>query len=138
MKFVILSKDKARNFRSEQRYAVIGVVGDFDTHPTLRDGYVDRLQLDFFDVDIEHDIYPGITDEDAKEIIAFVEKIKNRVDMFVIHCNAGISRSSGIAAALSMIYDGTDQWVFSDPRYVPNMLVYRKILSAAEKIGLLK
>jgi predicted protein tyrosine phosphatase len=137
MKFLIMSKDKVSKFAYPHRYAVIGVVSHDDVHPELQEGYVDALRLNFYDIDFKIDVYPGITDVDADRIIEFVENNKNLVDLFVVHCNAGISRSSGIAAALSFIYNGDDAWVFSDHRYMPNMLVYRKILKAAEKVGLL-
>ena len=40
----------------------------------------------------------------------------------------GISRSAGVAAALSYIITQDDTWVFIAPRYLPNRLVYRTIL----------
>ena len=137
MRFLIMNKHEAADFYAFSPYAVIGVVSHYDTHPTLQEGFVDALRLKFYDTDFEMGSYPAMTSTDAVEILEFVEKTKNKVDYFVIHCNAGISRSSGIAAALSLIYNKDDKWVFSNPRYVPNMLVYRKILSAAAEMGLL-
>jgi len=137
MKFWIMSKHEAGEFSSYDKYAIIGVVSHYDAQPRLQKGYVDALQLKFYDVDFETELFPAITTEDAVKIIEFVEKNKNRVEFFVVHCNAGVSRSSGITAALSLIYNGDDTWVFSNPKYRPNMLVYRKILTVAEKRGLL-
>ncbi len=69
-------------------------------------------------------------DEEAK---AIAEKVKfwhdESVDFVVCHCDAGISRSSGVAAALSKYYNGTD-FEFFNPPYRPNMLVYNKVLNA--------
>jgi len=39
-------------------------------------------------------------------------------------------------AALSLIYNQDDSWVFKNKRYMPNMLVYRTILNEAEKMGI--
>ena len=137
MRFIILSKENARKFISPHRYAVIGIVCNDDCHPLIQEGYVDRLELKFYDIDFNTPIFPSMNSNDAIEILEFVEKNKNKVDMFVIHCNAGISRSSGTAAALSLIYNDDDSWVFSNPKYMPNMMVYRTILTEAEKLGLL-
>lgn len=61
----------------------------------------------------------------AEDVLKFVQK---NTGMIVIHCEAGISRSAGVASALSLIYNGEDQYYFD--HYLPNMLVYRKILNA--------
>ena len=67
------------------------------------------------------------TEENAKQILDFIEKYKNEVDLIVVHCEAGISRSAGVAGALSLIYNGTDEYYFK--HYLPNILCYRKILN---------
>ncbi len=70
------------------------------------------------------------TDAQAKEILSFIELRKNnngKEEMIVVHCEAGISRSAGVAGALSLIYNGSDQYYFD--KFLPNMLVYRKILN---------
>jgi len=138
VKLLILSKMEASLYQSKDKYAVIGVVSNDYVHPNIPPGYIDRLQLNFYDIDFTVTGYPGImcssvTKADGRKIIDFVEKNKNNVDHFVVHCNAGISRSSGIAAALSKIYNGDDSWVFNNYRYVPNMLVYRTIIDAYNK-----
>lgn len=70
-------------------------------------------------------------DEEAKAIADKVEFwYRNSVDIFVCHCDAGISRSSGVAAALSKHYTGTDSNFFNSNIYRPNMLVYTKVLNA--------
>ncbi len=71
------------------------------------------------------------TDQEAKRILNFVDKYGKEVDLLVVHCEAGISRSAGVAGALSLIYNGSDEYYFKE--YLPNMLVYRKILNAYMK-----
>lgn len=44
----------------------------------------------------------------------------------VLHCDAGMSRSPGVAAALSKVLVGDDSQFFK--RYRPNMRVYRTLL----------
>jgi hypothetical protein len=52
-------------------------------------------------------------------------------DEIVINCEAGISRSAAIAAALSKILTGDDK-VFFD-QFIPNRHIYRTILTEWQK-----
>ena len=71
----------------------------------------------------------AFTPEMAKQILNWVNAlIKAEVSLIIVQCTAGISRSAGVAAALSLIINGDDSWVFDDKRYLPNRLVYRTIL----------
>lgn len=106
------------------------------------------LRLAFDDADRVVPIYPStllsggctdirgcilFTDDMAKQVIDFVvgHKLGTDVPRFVVHCDAGRSRSAAIAAALSKVYNGTDKAYFGEnTRYTPNMLVYRKVLNA--------
>ena len=69
-----------------------------------------------------------MTQEDARSILAFVREHLNQIELIVCQCEAGISRSAGIAAALSRILQGEDQFFFD--KYWPNRWVYRTILDA--------
>jgi hypothetical protein len=65
----------------------------------------------------------------AQQILDFFTKGQREgIDLCICQCDAGISRSAGVAAALSYILTQDDAWVFKDPRYMPNRLVYRTIL----------
>ncbi len=81
------------------------------------------LRLQFDDVEDGNDV---ITIDDAKKIHSFIEANKNR--KIIVHCDAGISRSAGIAAALMKHYNGDDTPIFNNPKYVPNMKCYRTML----------
>ena len=61
----------------------------------------------------------------AKKIVKFVKKYLNDVELIVCQCEAGISRSAGIAAGLAKCIDGDDDYFFK--RYLPNSLVYSMI-----------
>ena len=87
------------------------------------------LQLSFADIDkadIGHE-HLLMTKEQAQEVIAFVNKYVESIDAIICQCDGGVSRSSGMAAALSKIINGDDAWVFNSTKYVPNMFVYRMI-----------
>jgi predicted protein tyrosine phosphatase len=64
----------------------------------------------------------------AKQILEMVEKHKNNIHYIVAQCDAGISRSSATAAAISKILYGDDSWFFNHIRFVPNYHIYLTIL----------
>ena len=76
---------------------------------------------------------------DAFSILNFVRTalMYTNVEAIVCHCDAGISRSSATAAALSKILNGDDFAMFQKP-YVPNMLVYRTLLTVNHETKLLR
>lgn len=69
-----------------------------------------------------------ITKETAIKIIEFVNSYLNKVEKIVVHCEAGVSRSAGICAALMQIINGSDADIFDNPRFCPNMTCYRSIM----------
>ena len=71
-----------------------------------------------------------ISDVQAKNIAEFVSKYSNMEESFdlYVNCEAGISRSAGVAAAISKVLTDDDNAFFR--MYSPNMLVYRKIYNA--------
>jgi len=103
----------------------------------------DILRLNFHDLDRTYPIScPAIVLFDT----AMAQRIKDFVMMkvwthmgrhlddsrliVVVHCEAGISRSSGVAAALSKHFNGDDTVFFSNAsKYLPNRLAYRLLLN---------
>jgi predicted protein tyrosine phosphatase len=69
-----------------------------------------------------------MTEADAHTILAFVEEHLPSVETIVCQCDAGLSRSAGLAAALSRILQGDDRYFFQ--RFAPNERVYQKLLEA--------
>ena len=69
-----------------------------------------------------------MTDEDARKVVRFVRE--NRDKRIIVHCDAGISRSAGVAAAISKYFTGDEGLFFRSDRYSPNMWCYTKTLMA--------
>jgi predicted protein tyrosine phosphatase len=85
------------------------------------------LRLQFWDLNGSRPGYERVfTEDDAREIRIFVSKHKD-IGTIVCHCEAGISRSSGVAAALAKSINGDDSKFFSG-RYRPNSLAYKTLL----------
>jgi predicted protein tyrosine phosphatase len=62
----------------------------------------------------------------ADRVLQFYEQYKNKVEIFLIHCAAGVSRSAGIAAALAEIHGQNTDKYFSS--FSPNTLIRKTIL----------
>lgn len=123
--FEVRSAWNAEFFRSERPWAAIQISHN-DSFPTLSDeNRVGLLRLVFEDIE-EADTPESFNASQAAEILDFVEKIWDRVDVFLIHCEVGLSRSPAVAAALCRIYYNHDgRWFDS---IFPNRLVYRLLL----------
>ena len=97
-------------------------------------GVKDILRLSFCDADRLYgtDVYGReaqnvITREDAKAIREFIENHRG-IDIVIVHCDAGISRSAGVAAGILAGTIGDDTQIFDNHSYYPNMLCYRTVL----------
>lgn len=74
----------------------------------------------------------AMTFAQAKEICDFVRShLLDNSDLDIwVHCNAGVSRSAGVAAALLLVLTGDDSQIFQDGSRCPNMNCYRLMLKA--------
>lgn len=138
----VLSRQKMESFSLDEDYAVISICEPNENLPIfLEDTHRKKvLKIEIHDVDnkelaINHN-YKMIGNQEAIDILNYIESLKNKINVIVIHCFAGISRSSGVAAALYKIYTGDDSIIFENPRYVPNSLVYTTILNKAYEMGI--
>ena len=69
-----------------------------------------------------------MSDKDANRVVEFILK---HIDCdLIVHCDAGISRSAGVAAAIMKAVNGDDSPIFDSGKYRPNMWCYRKVLTA--------
>ena len=81
----------------------------------------------FFD-DVEKGHPNCIRKTEADHLKHYLMHFKKIPDNIIVHCGAGISRSSGLAAALLKYFTGDDSQIFDNPKYTPNMTVYRTVL----------
>lgn len=85
--------------------------------------------------DIEEDIYingrlryKAPTLEDLNGLKEFVDKYKNSTIDIIVHCDAGISRSSAVAIVICRYLGLNDDWIWNDFNYHPNKLVLKLAL----------
>ena len=138
MKILVFNEESIQKAITTEKHIVVSVQDpecDFIKLPNLK-SRIGWLGLKFHDVDEisfkdlnnackEMKLIP-FTPYHAKSILNFVTEWKDKVDYIYINCVAGISRSAGIAGALSKILNGNDDYYFK--HYIPNRYVYRTIL----------
>ncbi len=148
-RFVIFSREMAQRMAVPGRYAVISINDNReDPEQTVMDvckvrpGYVDILQVIFDDLTpeshnpVEFPHHVVMTEEMAEEIVRFWDRWRNDVDRFVIHCTAGISRSSGVGSALARLEQNREAEAACYVGTVPNMYVRQLIERAASRLGI--
>ena len=132
MQFLTLSKSEIQNpsiyGQVKVPHIVISISGDEDQETLVPPNQFRRaiLHLKFDDVSDIDGRYLFFTREQATEILEFVNKHVMNVQLIVVQCQAGLSRSVGTAAALSKIINYVDDGVFT--KGIPNMFIYTTIL----------
>lgn len=151
--FVIKSRQNAKFFISDVPWVGISISTFPGDWPKLNMCQrVGLLQQYFADLDRDHPnieqakdaaYVVGIPDETryfskelADQILDFAAQYWDKVEVILVHCEAGRCRSPAIAAALSKIYYNDDMAFFK--QYTPNMFVYRTIMQAAADRNLIR
>jgi len=114
--------------------------------PALKPHLVGRLGLKFWGADREGALPRGFSvprtpvtakglfsADQARQVWRFVDQHQD-VDLLIVNCEAGLSRSPAVAGAISYALGGCDaaKRFFTFP-YVPNRLVYSTLLDARFK-----
>lgn len=144
MKIMVMSRQRAEEyFKYVHRHSsvVISITDkrgdDADFIISKENGVRDILRLKFNDEELRiHTRYgdkenaDAITLEQAEQIAVFVKRWVAKVDIMIIHCEAGVSRSAGCAGAILKYFYNDDTQIFNNSYYCPNMSVYRMVIEA--------
>lgn len=106
-----------------------------DGNKLARNGVHSFLSLKFDDVEKDSPTETAISKSDAEAIVKYINRVKNKVDYIAVNCEAGVSRSAGVCAAIMMALNGDDSEVFNDPSKCPNMKCYRTVLNEFAENG---
>lgn len=142
MSFLVLGRDLAGSTAPDLPYVVISITDPRRPEARLAASPLCRavLRLSFHDSGQVIDV-PGLqgpslgpeeamTAADARRVLHFVTPHLGHVKLIVCQCEAGVSRSAGVAAALSRIVQGEDEYFFT--HYWPNRHVYGLLLRSAD------
>ena len=133
MQIKVMDRVSARKYSFNPnifKTAMISIYSHNWTPNTIKineNGVAKVLFLKFDDTETEN---YGMTKKDAKNVAKFIKEIGEEHDILIVHCDAGISRSSGVAAAIMKYLYNDDTPIFNNPLYQPNMRCYRLVLNA--------
>lgn len=119
----------------DRKIAIVSITCLDDDLPNFNDkneNILGILELHFNDIERQYGDYKIPVKEDFKELKGFIDKYKNKVDEIVVHCHAGISRSSATASAICKYLNIDDGFIWDSFMYHPNRLVLKLAL---EELG---
>ena len=136
-----ISKKEAEKIVPDDNMAIISISGMGDDRK-LNVNWEHRLDLDFDDVDAPGSFtivtkqgnvelpYITFNENMARKVLQFAYALPDTIDIIIVHCHAGISRSAAVAKFLAEeIYD-----VMFPPQYMLyNKLVYRTLIKIFQK-----
>lgn len=147
MRVKIYSEMTVQSYAESAPHVLVSITSPDGDRPPLPDNPAreDVLWMQFHDVEDDGDTVSrwlrrnGVApcffnDAMALEVAKFISAHPD-VEAVVVNCEAGVSRSSGLAAAVLKHKNGNDDQVMLDDRYHPNKLVYSKVLSALGESG---
>lgn len=135
MNFYVCSRENAKrmSYKICEPTLIISITdpnkmpNNFAKNPNIKS--ICRVMFDDIDKNEEKEGYLiAMTEKDAEKIKSCVEKHKDKVDCIIVHCEAGISRSSGVMAAIQKYLIGSDEAIFNNAKYCPNMHCYKMML----------
>lgn len=133
MKILVFNEINIQRFKTNENHVVISIQDpnyNFVKLPKQK-SRLDWIGFKFYDIDNDcgqfHYSKFLFTKKYAINILNFVNKWKNKVDLILINCVAGMSRSMAIGGALGKILNNDDTYFFD--KGIPNMRVYKMILN---------
>jgi predicted protein tyrosine phosphatase len=102
---IILSERDAQAYVPSGREVCISVTGPHHPVPPLSEQFTAILRVAFSEIARPIDLpdYVLFNDQHARQILAFAKRWRD-ADRLIIHCQAGLSRSPGIAIGLCELF----------------------------------
>lgn len=140
MRILIRSKDTLSGLNGVGSVAVVSISDSPENFPDMPDKCLRVIRQYFHDIEselmdgmfgIERKSLKPFTEAQADEVARLVLTLPDGIETLVFQCHTGISRSAGMAAAVSR-HLGYDDMLFFRT-YLPNRLVYRMTLEALRR-----
>ena len=124
------ANDSPVNFENEPDFLLRLAFDDVD-NDVFADESIDNLtQVEIVEMEKKYNM---LSEEQANEIASFCENNKDNISTLICQCEHGQSRSAAVAAAILEFRSRRGIKIFSDDRYFPNKVVFRKVLGAFKK-----
>lgn len=126
---VVLSREEAEKVKPLPNSAIISITDPGSDDANLKDGWEYILRQKFSDVspstlsDYQNE---GMSKQQAEEAVQFIALVADSADVLYIHCEAGISRSAGVASFVQDTYQVPVEGGLS----LHNRWVYRRLWRA--------
>lgn len=131
----VMSRKEAHKYSfrpHKEKAAVISIIDVDKNFVNFRNNNMNNIVavLNLFFDDVCGDEPNCMNENDSEKIAEFAKNIVDKVDQVIVHCEAGVSRSAGVAAALMKYFNNDDMPIFNNPQYCPNMHCYSMVLDA--------
>ena len=132
---VVLNRVEAEEFDCPYAWGCISIANTEQDFAEIPDeNRVALLQLAFADITTPLAGYQLFHDDQAHDILDFITNYWNEIETLLVHCDAGISRSSAVAAAIARL-KFNDESEFLESPFEPNPRVYRILREVASGRG---
>lgn len=131
MRFFVYSRSAIEALAPhDEPHVIVSITSHASDRARLRTGPACRgvLRVAFADIDAPSGDLVVFDRSHARAICSFVLQHRDAIASIVVHCDAGVSRSAGVAAALAKALGEDDTELFR--RHRPNPHVYRTVLEA--------
>ena len=123
---IVIPKNKLKDYVTDKNYIIISTTTD-DTPAVVNVPEDKVIRFTFEDIG-KNDKGRVFSKEDALAIKNFISSRLDNLEQIVCSCDAGLSRSPAMAAAISYWLNGSDKTIWDNPRYTPNSHVYTTLL----------
>ena len=132
MKVIVKSQKDAERYcetNTGSRLAVVSITDPGQPLADIREGGLVTavFRMSFYDLEVDMKsnghLYPCAREKDLEGLRAYIDSLSD-VDILLVHCAAGISRSAAVGAAIEN-YLKIEDTIWKSPNYHPNARVYR-------------
>lgn len=123
---IVIPKNKLKDYITDKNYIIISTTTD-DTPAVVNVPEDKVIRFTFEDIG-KDDKGRVFSKEDALAIKNFISSRLDNLEQIVCSCDAGISRSPAMAAAISYWLNGSDKSIWDNHKYTPNSFVYTTLL----------
>ena len=135
-KYKVMNRSRCENYCKQKHKKTALVISiksswdkkDADVFVSNKNNVKYILRLSFDDCDFEDNPEKCMSFAQGKKVADFVNKYYDDIDVIIVHCDGGISRSAGVAAAIMRVKEGSDQPIFDSQTKYPNMTCYLRTL----------